>query len=153
MIHFCDIFQRQTRPELLDAEIYVAALIRGVNVNCSLCSDTLYRKPKCVVQHIKQTVGVKPGQLCSSFTVDFQDCVGTLWGVLCGVRLLFILVRQPERSWIYSGSLPSASGAFFIVIHCEVELLPSVCRHFHLAHTTVFSDTNLLFIHLTNQCL
>lgn len=79
--------------------------------------------------------------------VMFGLCWHTLHCVLCGVRLLFIPVRQPERAWIYSGSeraffplLPALwlSGAFFTVMHCKVELLPSVCRQFHLAQAAGF---------------
>lgn len=34
----------------------------------------------------------------------FGLCWHTLHCVLCGVRLLFIPVRQPERSWIFSAA-------------------------------------------------
>lgn len=68
----------------------------------SLCPDSLCRNLWCTT--LNRLSWPIPVSSAAALLLTFGLCWHTLLCVLCGVRLLFIPVRQPEQLRIYSGA-------------------------------------------------
>lgn len=108
--------------------------ILKIIINCSLCPGTVCWN--CVVYKMKRAVLTDPGQLCS-FALG-------VWALLAHCPVCYVgwncsLFRLVSQSGIYGGAGKAffPPDAFFTVMHCRVELLPSECRQL-LPHGLTF---------------